>query len=208
MFAGLVGGVGRLAEVLTASIAAAGAAVVLDATVRELVRLPAGWRLVTGSAASPKTIERGRRGAGNTRDAGWAAAGRNGTMGRARSRRDRLREHGGRHAGILGRRPLENPLAGSGFLVPVSRRQADQGCDVLDRQKWGWYDDVRRRAGALLDRASWRRRRPAAVRRRAGGGRCARSRGGGRRPRACRATASSPAGAVRCRSTASATSTG
>ncbi|HTC70348.1 MAG TPA: protoporphyrinogen oxidase, partial [Acidothermaceae bacterium] len=57
VFAGLAGGVGRLAETLTASVVAAGGSLVLDAAVRSLERLPTGFRLVVGSAAAPTTFE-------------------------------------------------------------------------------------------------------------------------------------------------------
>ena len=206
MFAGLVGGVGRLAEVLTASITAAGADVVLDAAVRELARLPAGWRLVTGSAASPKTINADAVVLALPATPAGAAASRNGTVGRAGSHGDRLREHGGRYAGLFGV-GFRKTLYWQWFPRPGGRRQADQGCDVLDGQV-GLVRRFGRRAGALFDRAPWRRRRSPAVRRRVGCGRCARSRGRRRRPRGATGQRSSLAGAVPCRSTASAISTG
>jgi oxygen-dependent protoporphyrinogen oxidase len=68
VFAGLVGGVGRLPEAVAADVVRRGGSVVLDARVRELTRaghvrgnepaeggVPAGWRLVIGSAASPSS---------------------------------------------------------------------------------------------------------------------------------------------------------
>ena len=48
------GGTGELADAVAR---ASGAEVRLGATVRELARTPAGWRLTTGSAADPATVE-------------------------------------------------------------------------------------------------------------------------------------------------------
>ncbi|TAL13075.1 MAG: protoporphyrinogen oxidase [Frankiales bacterium] len=53
-FATLPGGLGRLPEVLAA---AAAAEVRLRTTVRELTRTPTGWRLTTGSAAHPQSLD-------------------------------------------------------------------------------------------------------------------------------------------------------
>ena len=54
LFASLPGGLGRL----PAAVAdASGAEIRLGTTVRELVRRPAGWRLVTGSAARPSALD-------------------------------------------------------------------------------------------------------------------------------------------------------
>ena len=57
VFAGLRGGVGRLAEALTADLAAAGVTVVLECAARELARTSEGWRLVCGSAAAPTLLD-------------------------------------------------------------------------------------------------------------------------------------------------------
>ena len=57
VFAGLPGGVGRLAETLTASVVSRGVDVRLDSTVRGLERTAAGWRLLVGSAAAPETLD-------------------------------------------------------------------------------------------------------------------------------------------------------
>lgn len=54
IFAGLRGGLGRL----PAAVAVAGGADIrLGTTVRELLRTPSGWRVVTGSAAAPGFID-------------------------------------------------------------------------------------------------------------------------------------------------------
>ena len=54
VFAGLPGGLGRLPAAVAA---ACGAEIQLGTTVRELVRTPAGWRVVTGSAAAPGFVD-------------------------------------------------------------------------------------------------------------------------------------------------------
>jgi oxygen-dependent protoporphyrinogen oxidase len=57
VFAGLVGGVGRLAQQAAADIVSRGAQVRADAMVRELQRSPSGWRLVVGPTAAPERLE-------------------------------------------------------------------------------------------------------------------------------------------------------
>jgi oxygen-dependent protoporphyrinogen oxidase len=54
VFAGLIGGLGRLPSAVGA---ASGADVRLRTTVRALERTPVGWRVVTGSAAAPSYVE-------------------------------------------------------------------------------------------------------------------------------------------------------
>ena len=139
VFAGLVGGVGRLAEVLTASITAAGADVVLDATVRELARLPAGWRLVTGSAASPKTIDADAvvlaipatpAGRLLAAAAPWAA-------------RDFAAIDYASMAVVtlaFSASAFGKPFTGSGFLVPSVDGRLIKAA-TFSTVKWGWYDD-------------------------------------------------------------------
>jgi protoporphyrinogen/coproporphyrinogen III oxidase len=139
VFAGLAGGVGQLAEVLTSAVAAAGADVVLDATVRELVRLPVGWRLVTGSAASPKTIDAdavvlalpatpaGRLLAAT---APWAA-------------RDLAAIDYASMAIVTLAFPASafaKPLTGSGFLVPAVDGRLIKAA-TFSTVKWGWYGE-------------------------------------------------------------------
>ena len=148
VFAGLAGGVGQLAEALTASLAAAGADVVLDATVRELTRLPVGWRLVTGSAAAPKTIDAdavvlampatpaGRLLAAT---APWAA-------------RDLAAIEYSSMAVVtlvFSASAFGKPLTGSGFLVPAVDGKLIKAA-TFSTQKWGWYDD----AGTVVIRCS------------------------------------------------------
>jgi len=54
VFAGLTGGLGRFPAAVAQ---ASGADIRCDSTVREIQRTPAGWRLTTGSAASPSYVE-------------------------------------------------------------------------------------------------------------------------------------------------------
>jgi oxygen-dependent protoporphyrinogen oxidase len=52
-FRGIVGGVGRFAQVVAAALVAGGAQLHTDATVRALDRRPDGWRLTVGPADAP-----------------------------------------------------------------------------------------------------------------------------------------------------------
>ena len=140
VFAGLAGGVGRLAEALTASLAAAGADIVLDTTVRELARLPAGWELVTGSAASPKTISADAvvvavPAAPASRllaaTVPWAA-------------QDLAAIDYASMAIVtlaFSAAAFEKPLTGSGFLVPAVDGRLIKAA-TFSTQKWGWYDEA------------------------------------------------------------------
>ena len=139
-FAGLVGGVGQLAEALTVSIAAAGADVVLDTTVRELARLPVGWTLVTGSAANPKTVNAdavvlaipatpASRLLAAT--APWAA-------------RDLAAIDYASMAVVtlaFSASAFGKPLSGSGFLVPAVDGRLIKAA-TFSTEKWGWYDEA------------------------------------------------------------------
>ncbi|MEU9236568.1 protoporphyrinogen oxidase [Streptomyces subrutilus] len=51
VFAGIDGGIGRLPEAVAEACRAAGARIVTDAPVRELLRTPEGWRVVAGAEA-------------------------------------------------------------------------------------------------------------------------------------------------------------
>jgi oxygen-dependent protoporphyrinogen oxidase len=149
VFAGLVGGVGQLAEALTASLTAAGADVVLDTTVRELARLPTGWQLVTGSAASAKPI---------TSDAVVLAlpatpAGRLLTDVAPSASHDLAAiEYASMAIVTLAftAASFEKPLSGSGFLVPAVDGRLIKAA-TFSTEKWGWYDDA---DGVLLVRCS------------------------------------------------------
>jgi oxygen-dependent protoporphyrinogen oxidase len=139
VFAGLVGGVGRLTEALTASLTAAGADVVLDATVRELVQLPVGWRLVTGSAASPKTIDA---------DAVVLAlpatpASRLLAVAQPAAARDLAAIDYASMAIVTlayAASSFGKPLSGSGFLVPAVDGRLIKAA-TFSTQKWGWYTE-------------------------------------------------------------------
>jgi protoporphyrinogen/coproporphyrinogen III oxidase len=140
VFAGLAGGVGQLAEALTASLAAAGVDIVLDTTVRELERLPVGWRLVTGSAASPKTINA---------DAVVLAipatpAGRLLAATAPSVARDLAAIDYASMAIVtmaFSASAFGKPLSGSGFLVPVVDGRQIKAA-TFSTQKWGWYDEA------------------------------------------------------------------
>jgi oxygen-dependent protoporphyrinogen oxidase len=140
VFAGLSGGVGQLAEALTASLAAAGADIVLDTTVRELVRLPVGWDLVTGSAANPKNL---------TADAvvlalPAAPASRLLVAAAPWAAQDLAAIDYASMAIVtlaFSAAAFEKPLAGSGFLVPAVDRRLIKAA-TFSTQKWGWYDEA------------------------------------------------------------------
>jgi oxygen-dependent protoporphyrinogen oxidase len=57
VFAGVDGGVGRLALAAAEAVVAAGGSIETDATVRELSRTPEGWRLVVGATADPGVVD-------------------------------------------------------------------------------------------------------------------------------------------------------
>ncbi|MEU6753053.1 protoporphyrinogen oxidase, partial [Spirillospora sp. NPDC046719] len=57
VFATLTGGLGSLPSLIAADIEAAGGTVRVNATVRELRRRPAGWRLTVGSARAPELLD-------------------------------------------------------------------------------------------------------------------------------------------------------
>lgn len=140
VFAGLAGGVGQLAETLTTSLEAAGADIVLDTTVRELERLPVGWRLVAGSAANPKTIDA---------DAVVLAlpatpAGRLLAVAAPGAARDLAAID---YASMViitlafSASAFGKPFTGSGFLVPAVDGRLIKAA-TFSTQKWGWYDDA------------------------------------------------------------------
>jgi oxygen-dependent protoporphyrinogen oxidase len=140
VFAGLAGGVGQLAEGVTASLAAGGADVVLDTTVRDLVRLPAGWKLLTGSAANPKTINA---------DAVVLAipatpASRLLAATAPSAARDLAAIEYASMAIVtlaFSASAFEKPLTGSGFLVPAVDGRLIKAA-TFSTQKWGWYDEA------------------------------------------------------------------
>ncbi len=59
VFAGVSGGVGRLAQAVAADVRARGGQIVTDAVVRELQRTNEGWRVVHGPTIDPIAVEAG-----------------------------------------------------------------------------------------------------------------------------------------------------
>jgi protoporphyrinogen/coproporphyrinogen III oxidase len=140
VFAGLPGGVGRLAEVLTASLVSGGVTVRVDSVVRSLDRVATGWRLVFGSAADPQTLDAdavvlavpaapaGRLLAPSIPDAAAALAGI---------------DYSSMAIVTLAfpASAFEKPLNGSGFLVPSVEGRLIKAA-TFSSSKWGWYADT------------------------------------------------------------------
>jgi protoporphyrinogen/coproporphyrinogen III oxidase len=141
VFAGLAGGVGRLAEALTAAITAAGAQVVCDATVRSVDRLPAGWRLVTGSAASPTAIEADAVVLALPATPAARLLAASAPLAAADLAAIDYASMAIVTLAFAASAFAENPLAGSGFLVPAIDGHLVKAV-TFSSQKWGWYDDV------------------------------------------------------------------
>ena len=137
VFAGLPGGVGLLAEVLTASVVAAGGSLMLDASVRSLERLPTGLRLVAGSAASPTTFEADAvvLALPATPASRLLAA----SVPAAASELASI-EYASMAIVTLAfsASAFEKPLAGSGFLVPAVDGRLIKAA-TFSTSKWGWY---------------------------------------------------------------------
>jgi oxygen-dependent protoporphyrinogen oxidase len=140
VFAGLRGGVGRLAEALTADLAAAGVTVVLGCAARELARTSEGWRVVCGTAAAPTLVDA---------DAvvlalpATPAARLLAAAAPAGARELAAIEYSSMAIVTLafGSAAFENPLSGSGFLVPAVEGRLVKGV-TFSTGKWGWYSDV------------------------------------------------------------------
>lgn len=137
VFAGLPGGVARLAEATADDVVAHGGVVRLDSTVRSVERTPAGWRLVVGSAANPEAVEvdavvvavpaapAARLLASAAPDAAADLAGI---------------EYASMAIVTMAFKPsaFENPLVGSGFLVPAVEGKLIKAV-TFSSVKWGWY---------------------------------------------------------------------
>ena len=156
VFAGLDGGVGRLAEVLTESLRARGVTIRSETIVRELHREPdtagGGWSVVVGPQPRPERLR------ADAVVLATPAAPRAGCSLRtcptrrgpcARSTTPRWRSSPSRWV-PMARQTL--PLRGSGFLVPAGRGAHDQGEHVL-------VDEV-----GVDRRGRWRPVLPAGVR--------------------------------------------
>ena len=135
VFTTLAGGLGTLPEFLAK---ASGAHVRTGAMARELSPAEGGWRLTVGSGAAPEQIDADAVILAVPAPAGQAARRRAGRLGHGRgARRDRLREHGDRHARVPALR-LSGARAGGAGLerVPGSRRRrvGGQGRHLLHRQ--------------------------------------------------------------------------
>lgn len=138
VFAGLRGGVGRLAAAVEDAVCAAGGEVRRLATVRELVRTPTGYALIVGPTIAPERIET---------DAIVLAV-------PATPASRLLRTVAPSAATDLATIPYasiavvtlafsaaERPeLAGSGFLVPPIDGRVVKGATFSSR-KWGWLSD-------------------------------------------------------------------
>jgi protoporphyrinogen/coproporphyrinogen III oxidase len=152
VFAGLIGGVGRLAETLTASVAAAGGSLVLEAVVRSLERLPTGFRLAVGSAAStavPTAVPTAVHTAGPTTfDADAVVLALPATPASrllaacvpAAASELAAIEYASMAIVTLAfsASAFEKPLAGSGFLVPAVDGRLIKAA-TFSTSKWGWY---------------------------------------------------------------------
>jgi oxygen-dependent protoporphyrinogen oxidase len=137
VFAGIIGGVGRLPAAVAA---ASGAVVETGATVRDLVRRPdGGWTLVVGSTTEPRLVQAdavilavpGPPAARLLSDVAPAAA-----LDLARV------EYASVAVVTLGFRVRDFPeVPGSGFLVPPVERRAVKAA-TFSFAKWGWVRDA------------------------------------------------------------------
>jgi protoporphyrinogen/coproporphyrinogen III oxidase len=136
VFAGLEGGVGRLASALTTSLTSAGVDVVCDAVVRELSQTPTGWRLVRGSTTEPSLTE-----ADAVVLALPAAPASRLLAGIAASASADLAAIDYASMAIVTlafpSSAFEKPFAGSGFLVPAVEGRLIKAATFSTR-KWSW----------------------------------------------------------------------
>jgi oxygen-dependent protoporphyrinogen oxidase len=136
VFAGVAGGVGRLAREVARDIQARGASVRFGATVREITRAEAGWRVVSGPTARARSenfdgvvvATPARPAARILRDAVPEAASELGSI---------------EYASIaivtvaFDAAALNAELTGSGFLVPQVDRRTIKAATYSSR-KWAW----------------------------------------------------------------------
>jgi oxygen-dependent protoporphyrinogen oxidase len=137
VFAGLPGGVARLAEAAAASVVARGVDVRLDSTVRSLERTPTGWRLVVGSAAAPIAVEAD----GVVIAVPAAPASRLLAASVPAAAADLAAIDYASMAIVTLALPTSSfpdSLTGSGFLVPAVEERVIKAA-TFSSVKWGWY---------------------------------------------------------------------
>ncbi|MGH8889164.1 MAG: protoporphyrinogen oxidase [Acidothermaceae bacterium] len=137
VFAGLPGGVGRLAETLTAAVVSRGVDVRLDSSARGLERTPSGWRLVIGSAAAPETLD-----ADAVVIATPAAPASRLLASAVPAAANELASIDYASMAIVtmafSASAFENALNSSGFLVPSVEHRLVKAT-TFSSVKWGWY---------------------------------------------------------------------
>jgi oxygen-dependent protoporphyrinogen oxidase len=139
VFAGLPGGVARIAEALADDVRARGGVVRLDSTGRSIERSAEGGRLVVGSAAAPSAVEAdavviavpAAPAARLLSSVAPAAAAELGAI-----------EYASMAIVTMAFKPsaFEKPLSGSGFLVPAVEGRLIKAA-TFSSVKWGWYPD-------------------------------------------------------------------
>lgn len=139
VFAGLPGGVARIAEATADDVTARGGVVRLDSTVRSLERTTDGWRLVVGSAAAPAAVAAdavviavpAAPAARLLTSVASAAASELGGI-----------EYASMAIVTMAFKPsaFEKPLIGSGFLVPAVEGRLIKAV-TFSSVKWAWYPD-------------------------------------------------------------------
>jgi oxygen-dependent protoporphyrinogen oxidase len=137
VFAGLPGGVARLAETAAASLVARGVVVRLDSTVRSLERTPTGWRLLVGAAAAPSTVD------ADAVVIAVPAAPASRLLGAsvpAAAADLAAIDYASMAIVTLALPPsaFPNSIAGSGFLVPAVEGRVIKAA-TFSSVKWGWY---------------------------------------------------------------------
>jgi len=136
VFAGIRGGVGRLAQAVARSVNASGGDIRTGVTVRQLCRTRSGWRLVTGPARSPQTVDAdavvlalpARPASRLLADAVPAAAAELGAIEYASVALVTL---------VFPAAALGRPLDGSGFLVPPVDGRLVKAATYVSA-KWAW----------------------------------------------------------------------
>jgi oxygen-dependent protoporphyrinogen oxidase len=139
VFAGLPGGVARIAEALAAAVVEHGGVVRLRSTVRSLERARDGWRLVVGSAAAPTAVEADA--VVIAVPAAPAARLLSSDLPAAAAELSGI-EYASMAIVTMAFRPsaFEKPLSGSGFLVPAVEGRLIKAA-TFSSVKWGWYPD-------------------------------------------------------------------